>query len=308
MSAATFYASGKLLLSSEYFILDSAQGLAIPTVYGQRMEVTTLQTHSNKLYWTAFTSTKSLWLDLVFDTRTLQSNSNSKEAQMLSLILQKIREQQPDFLLNDSDVEVATYLEFPNAWGLGSSSTLLACLAQWINIDWYTLLKATIGGSGYDVACGLAKTPVLYSVEAGRPKVKSIAFQPEFSEQLYFAYLGKKQLSSQGIQHYKDNAQDKAAIAQQLTAITTAMLNCTALSAFETLIEEHELIISNALGMERVQQSMFPDYWGKVKSLGAWGGDFVLLTNNRSEKELRDYLQQKNIDVVFSFSELILKS
>jgi hypothetical protein len=42
MSAATFYASGKLLLSSEYFILDGAQGLAIPTVYGQRMEVTTL--------------------------------------------------------------------------------------------------------------------------------------------------------------------------------------------------------------------------------------------------------------------------
>lgn len=308
MSAATFYASGKLLLSSEYFILDGAQGLAIPTVYGQRMEVTNLQTHTNTLYWKAITSTKSLWLDLVFDTRTLQSTTDSKEAQMLSLILQKIREQQSDFLLSDSDVEVATYLEFPNAWGLGSSSTLLACLAQWINIDWYTLLKATIGGSGYDVACGLAKTPVLYSIEAGRPLVKSVVFRPEFSEQLYFAYLGKKQLSSQGIQHYKDKALDKAAIAQQLTAITTAMLNCTALNAFETLLDEHELIISNALGMERVQQSMFPDYWGKVKSLGAWGGDFVLLTNNRSEKELRDYLQQKNIDVVFSFSELILKS
>jgi mevalonate kinase len=308
MSAATFYASGKLLLSSEYFILDGAEGIAIPTVYGQRMEVTNLETHTNTLYWKAFTSTKSLWLDLVFDTRTLQSNSDCKEAQMLSLILQKIREQQSDFLMQGNDVEVATQLEFPNAWGLGSSSTLLACFAQWINIDWYALLKATIGGSGYDVACGLAKTPVLYSIEAGRPLVKAVGFQPEFSEQLYFAYLGKKQLSSQGIQHYKDKAQDKAAIAQQLTAITTAMLNSTALNAFETLLEEHELIISNALGMERVQQSMFPDYWGKVKSLGAWGGDFVLLTNNRSEKELRDYLQQKNIDVVFSFSELILKS
>lgn len=86
------------------------------------------------------------------------------------------------------------------------------------------------------------------------------------------------------------------------------MLNCTALNAFETLLEEHEYIISNALEWERVQQSVFPEYWGKVKSLGAWGGDFVLLTNNRTEKELRDYLQQKNIDVVFSFSELILKS
>lgn len=308
MSAATFYASGKLLLSSEYFILDGAEGIAIPTVYGQRMEVTNLQTHTNTLYWKAITSTKSFWLDLVFDTRTLQSNSDSKEAQMLSLILQKIREQQSDFLMQGNDVEVATYLEFPNVWGLGSSSTLLACLAQWIDIDWYSLLKETIGGSGYDVACGLAKTPVLYSIEAGRPVVRSVGFQPEFSAQLYFAYLGKKQLSSQGIQHYKDKALDKSAIAQQLTAITTAMLNCTALNAFETLLEEHELIISYALGMERVQQSMFPDYWGKVKSLGAWGGDFVLLTNNRTEKELRDYLQQKNIDVVFSFSELILKS
>lgn len=185
MSAATFYASGKLLLSSEYFILDGAQGLAIPTVYGQQMDVTNLPTHTNTLYWKAFTSTKSLWLDLVFDTRTLQSNSDSKEAQMLSLILQKIREQQSDFLMQGNDVEVATHLEFPNAWGLGSSSTLLACLAQWINIDWYTLLKATLGGSGYDVACGLAKTPVLYSIEAGRPLVKSVGFQPEFSRTLF---------------------------------------------------------------------------------------------------------------------------
>lgn len=308
MSVATFYASGKLLLSSEYFILDGAEGLAIPTVYGQRMEVTNLPSVANTLYWKAFTSTKTLWLDLVFDTRTLQSTTDSKEAQMLSLILQKIREQQPDFLLSNSDVEVATYLEFPNAWGLGSSSTLLACIAQWLNIDWYRLLKATIGGSGYDVACGLAKTPVLYSIEAERPLVKSVAFHPEFSEQIFFAYLGKKQLSSQGIQHYKDTAQDKVAIAKRLTAITTAMLNCIELSAFETLLEEHEYIISNALGIERVQQSLFPDYWGKVKSLGAWGGDFVLLTNNKAEKELRSYLQQKNIDVVFSFNELILKS
>jgi mevalonate kinase len=308
MSAATFYASGKLLLSSEYFILDGAQGLAIPTVYGQRMDVTNLPTHTNTLYWKAFTSTQILWLDLVFDKQTLQATTDCKEANMLSLMLQKIREQQPDFLMQGNDVAVVTHLEFPNAWGLGSSSTLLACLAQWINIDWYTLLKETIGGSGYDVACGLAKTPVLYSIEAGRPLVKSLVFQPEFSEQLYFAYLGKKQLSSQGIQHYKDKAQDKAEIAKRLTAITTAMLNCTALNAFEALLDEHEYIISNALGMERIQQCMFPDYWGKVKSLGAWGGDFVLLTNNRTEKELRDYLQQKNIDVVFSFSELILKS
>jgi hypothetical protein len=43
-----------------------------------------------------------------------------------------------------------------------------------------------------------------------------------------------------------------------------------------------------------------------VKSLGAWGGDFVLLTNSRTKEELMGYLKTKNINTVFNWEELIL--
>ncbi|PIZ07449.1 MAG: GHMP kinase, partial [Flavobacteriaceae bacterium CG_4_10_14_0_8_um_filter_34_31] len=35
----TFYGNGKLLLTSEYLVLDGAKALAIPTKYGQYLEV-----------------------------------------------------------------------------------------------------------------------------------------------------------------------------------------------------------------------------------------------------------------------------
>jgi hypothetical protein len=90
-----------------------------------------------------------------------------------------------------------------------------------------------------------------------------------------------------------------------LNVITDAMLNCVSIEKFEQLIEEHEQIISDALGMQPVQQELFPEYWGKVKSLGAWGGDFVMLTNTRSRIELEEYLRSKGIEVIFQFDEII---
>ena len=32
--------------------------------------------------------------------------------------------------------------------------------------------------------------------------------------------------------------------------------------------------------MKRIKENAFSDYFGQVKSLGAWGGDFVLVTGN----------------------------
>jgi len=73
------------------------------------------------------------------------------------------------------------------------------------------------------------------------------------------------------------------------------------------LIEEHETLISEALQLKKVKDTMFPDYWGSVKSLGAWGGDFVLMTNSRSDEDLKAYLHAHNLKVVFKFDELIYK-
>ena len=70
-------------------------------------------------------------------------------------------------------------------------------------------------------------------------------------------------------------------------------------------MQEHENIISEELKLPKVKDELMPDYWGAVKSLGAWGGDFVMLTNERSHQELLDYLHIKNLHVVFSFDKMI---
>ncbi len=45
---------------------------------------------------------------------------------------------------------------------------------------------------------------------------------------------------------------------------------------FEELLILHEKLISKAIGISPIQERLFSDYKGVIKSLGAWGGDFVL--------------------------------
>jgi mevalonate kinase len=299
------YAHGKLLLSSEYFVLDGAKALAIPTKFGQDFSVRTIPDVEKKLHWKAIRSDGTMWLNLTFDKQTLESNSDSNEAKTLNQILKAARELNPDFLLGDEGISVETKLEFPNDWGLGSSSTLIFSIAQWAKIDAHTLLQKSIGGSGYDVACAGIDDPVIYQLNDGKAVADAISFSPTFKEHIYFAYLGKKQLSSSGINHYRESKADKKNCIKWLNVITDSMLSCASIEKFEQLIDEHEQIIADALSLKRVQQNLFTDYWGKVKSLGAWGGDFVMLTNTRSRKELQEYLNNKGIEVIFRFDEMI---
>lgn len=306
MPVHEFYAHGKLMLTSEYFVLDGAQSLAFPVRFGQRMVVSSFGTSNKKLFWKAYTSEQKLWLDIEFDKHNFETPQSGKEVETLVMLLKEAQQLNPQFLADDEDILIETYLEFPNAWGFGSSSTLLYCLAQFAEIDWLPLLQKTIGGSGYDVACAGAKSEILYQLVGGKPQVKETYFNPSFKNKLYFVYLGKKQLSSSGIAHYQVTASEKERTALLLTEITRQILQCNSLVEFETLVEEHEQIISNTLNLARVQENLFPDYWGKVKSLGAWGGDFALFTNTRSEDDLKNYLQKKNLDTVFRFDELVL--
>ena len=83
-----------------------------------------------------------------------------------------------------------THLDFDPNWGLGSSSTLISLLAQWANVNPYELLKMTMGGSGYDIACATASQPIIYRLENGSPIVEKADFKPAFADKLYFVYQG----------------------------------------------------------------------------------------------------------------------
>ena len=72
---------------------------------------------------------------------------------------------------------------------------------------------------------------------------------------------------------------------------------------FEYLLDEHEAITGQYIKSETVKSKYFSDYKGSVKSLGAWGGDFILATRKNKK-----YFFEKGFDTIFSYSELIKES
>ncbi|MEO1517895.1 MAG: GYDIA family GHMP kinase [Bacteroidota bacterium] len=301
-------AQGKLLISGEYAVLDGALALALPTKVGQHLEVFDHYSRQAELYWRSLDHQSQCWFETRLqlpDLSCLQT-SDDQATQRLQQLLQSAIRQNPDFAHQLPGRLVQTRLDFPRLWGLGSSSTLVHLLAQWAQVDSYDLLADTFGGSGYDLACAAAQGPILYQRINGQPTSKEIDFSPDFRPHIYFVYLGRKQNSREGIARYRELGSASDSMIQHITNITEAMLAADSLRAFESLIRQHEQLVSGTLALIRAKNLYFDDYWGEVKSLGAWGGDFVLITNNRSREELKSYLQARDFHTLLSYDELIL--
>ena len=71
---------------------------------------------------------------------------------------------------------------------------------------------------------------------------------------------------------------------------------------FEKIIHEHEQIIASIINQKPIQQRLFSDYFGQTKSLGAWGGDFILATGNNNTPQ---YFKQKGFETVIPYKDLI---
>lgn len=225
---------------------------------------------------------------------------------MLSQVLNAVRAQNPHFLRDDVDVMVETKIEFPLEWGLGSSSTFLYNIAQWAYVSPFELLNKTIGGSGYDIACAQAMGPIVYHKNEGKPQWETASFNPSFAENLFFLYLGQKQNSASEVLKYKDRMiPGKEQIVSDLSLLTREMMAARELATFNRIIQTHEDIISKALRFEKIKEKSFSDFWGEVKSLGAWGGDFALVTSDRDPQATREYFESKGLTTLIPFGEIV---
>lgn len=307
MKNLSFRAHGKLLLTAEYFVLDGATALAVPTLPGQHMTVAAAP-GDRQLHWKSIDADGSLWFEATFSLPDIEVRGATDEniAATLRQLLLAARHRNPAFLTDDQSLDATTTLEFPRNWGLGSSSTLIYMLSQWSETNPYQLLAATMGGSGYDIACAAADSPVLYILKEGVPMVTPVFFRPSFSEHLYFVYLGKKQNSREGIAKYRSSVFEKEVYAERFSALTAAFLQAADLVAFDALIREHEELIASLLGLVRAKDRYFKDFEGEIKSLGAWGGDFVLVTSARSLPETKAYFKNKGFEVCLRYDELVI--
>ncbi len=304
----SFYAHGKLLLTGEYFVLDGAQALALPTRLGQSLNVEYEDSPSDNpvLQWDAFNSENKIWMSAAFTLKDFSIISKNGNPENLQKILRQARKLNCGFISGSNNIHAKTYLDFPGDWGLGSSSTLIHMIAELADICPFTLLEQTLGGSGYDIACAGSDSPILYSRQNNIPAWDPVSFSPPFKDDLYFVHLNKKQNTQHGIAHYKSKSLDKVKIIDTLNGITSSILSAQNLETFEGCLNDHEKILSEALDLQRVKDMLFSDYWGSVKSLGAWGGDFVLATSNRSSDETLSYFQKRGYNTVLPYKDLIL--
>lgn len=295
-----FYSHGKLLLTAEYAVLDGAKALAIPTKYGQSLEVKPIEPH--EIRWKSFDHKGTLWFEIILPYPNFKTATTNETAKRLSQCFKVIQKLNPD-RFKKNGFEMYSTLEFPQDWGLGSSSTLINNLAQWANINAFELLENTFGGSGYDVACAQHSHPIVYQRQNTTQHIKIVDFNPPFKNQLFFVHRNQKQNSREGIAHYNALKAAQHLDCSELNSITDAILNSYTLDDFEKLISKHETIIGNLIQQPSLKTTHFADYPGAIKSLGAWGGDFFLVTGQVSNLE---YFRNKGYHTILPFRELIL--
>jgi mevalonate kinase len=302
----TFYSNGKLLITGEYLVLNGAKALALPTKFGQSLQVSSWV--AQKISWTSLDSDKSIWFEteLTFEDIILRKNFEEEHPIKHTLveILHQAHLQNPQFLTSETGYKIETELTFPRNWGLGTSSTLINNIAQWLEIDAFELLRKSFGGSGYDIACAQHNSAITYQLNIEeKPIVEVVDFNPNYTENIYFVYLNKKQNSRHAIQNYMNKQQFLTKKTATISEITNRMVVSSNFETTIDLLEHHEIILSDILELETVKERLFPDFKGTIKSLGAWGGDFVMVL---SKENPTNYFTSKGYDTILSYEEMIL--
>lgn len=285
-------AHGKLLLSGEYAVLDGALALAMPTTYGQHLTVKS----ADSFRWTSYEMDGSPWLHI---DRIEHQDTDSEASMHLKTILY-------DIFGTSIPYQFEMTADFDRRWGLGSSSTFIALLADFSAKNAYTLNTQYFKGSGYDIACAFSDHPICYQRVLGKaPIIEAVQIPKSISEHIYFVYTGKKQDSREGIARYRMlHEEDRTHLVHELSSITKELIRSKDIHEWQRLLEDHEALLSRILKLPRIQNTLWSHLPYFCKSLGAWGGDFAMIIADAGNKdELKKNLGPDII--LFAWSELI---
>ncbi len=295
------FSPGKLLITAEYAVLDGALALAVPTLQGQELFFDEISGGQDRIFWEAFHQEK-FWLKVEIDFKNWEiiSTNIPNAAAFVLKVFKNIQSLSPERFRHGCSYHFKTNLHFPPDFGLGSSSTLMANLALWAGVDAFKLNEISLGGSGYDIAVAQQKSAVLYRITEASREVQPVIWNPPFKEELIFIHLNQKQNSREGIDLYRSKKTSPELISN-LSDITHKVFNCKILLEFSDLMSLHEDLLSSFLGMQIAKEKYFHDCPSFVKSLGAWGGDFVMSSKFSgweryfSERGFSNILKSENI-------------
>ena len=305
MQSGVFYSKGKFLLSGEYLVLHGAKALAVPLRYGQKMIVEFLP-GENLIIWETSVLGQP-WFSAKFDPASLEilECSDKKTADFIQKVIFASKEIRQEDLFQNIGCKIITEIEFDIDWGLGSSSSLVSNIAWWFDIDVFKLYRKLYKGSGFDVHCARADRPIVYQLIGDRPDYHEIDFNPSFRDHLFFIYLGKKQDSQQSVSDFSRTYVHDPNLVRQISSITDKMIGTESLVEFMLSMKQHEEILSEVLNMPLTREDRFSDFTGEIKSLGAWGGDFILAASPLGYEDVKQYFSRKKLPVVLRWEEIV---
>ncbi|MFP4471583.1 MAG: GYDIA family GHMP kinase [Bacteroidales bacterium] len=308
MTVRQYRSNGKFLITGEYLVLKGALALCVPLRPGQSMQVKEIPA-AGHLTFRSFIH-ESPWFQAGYKLPDLEITdcSDAARAGYIRSILAGAASLNPEVFRNFQGFEIKTNIEFDINWGLGSSSSLIANIARWVGVDPLKLHFMTSKGSGYDVACATAEGPLFYRLGNEHPEIRPANFKPRFSENLFFVYTGQKKNSAESIVRNQNRLNGREKEIERISEITLEMTRVKELRDFRRLICEHEDILSKVLDEIPVKEKLFAGLEVSAKSLGAWGGDFALVTWEGEPHELEKYLLSRDLDTFFGFDEIVLHS
>jgi len=261
------------------------------------------------LYWKSIDHKGHIWFEAYFDEElNLLHGLQDEIATRLQKFLMHARALNPNFLKDGLYHEAHITADYPSEWGLGSSSTLISLIAQWAGIDAMELFFRSFTGSGYDIACAEANGPIAYTlIDGNKPKWNEVELGDFLQQRVYFVYLGQKQDIREGIKHYREQDKGGPALSELNSLLENYQLNPSR-SELLLCLDKSEKLIGEALNLPLVKSELFHDFRGAVKSLGAWGGDFVMALATEPEFDTKSYFQEKAYATVFEAKEILIHS
>jgi mevalonate kinase len=297
-----FKAHGKFLITGEYAVLNNVPALAVPLRLSQYLEVATRD--DGAISWKSYNSNGALWYDLT-TTVDHMFNDTIKDTDPITIKLRQIliTAYELSSLTDLKGFDAVTTLDFDRHYGMGTSSTLISLISQWLGCDPYILQFKCFQGSGYDIACATANSSIVYNYNNAHPLISEVNFDPIIKNNIFFVYLNRKQDSRDAIASF-DPRLLTTTIRQTLSSMPQQFINTSInLNELDNIIEEHETIIASLIGLVPIKKRLFSDYKGGIKSLGGWGGDFIMVTG---DNEARKYFKDKGFDIIFEWEEIIL--
>lgn len=299
--AETYFSYGKFLITAEYLVMAGADALVFPLNKGQALDIEPVE--KNSLMWESYYKDKRwFYADIHPETFEISDTSDQDRAGYISRLLQRASELSHTHNLLKNK-KITTRLDFHPDWGMGSSSTLIVNISRLFDINAFELFNKVSKGSGFDVAAGLSGYPFRYRLKNNKREMSPVKIPELFYKHAYFIYLGEKAHSGVAVEKFQNNRKALKMPVKYINEITAQFTEVESVHELSRITKEHEDFMSDILELESPTKR-FGDYPYGMKSLGAWGGDFIMAIHPGGKDEVEKYFKHKGFPVVFSAQEL----